>query len=76
MARVTDKQFREAVRAVKKELRAAEAAWSDLRMGPYGSGKTIVDVYAALERTQHAAFDAKHLVAPEPARAPVREGHR
>lgn len=59
-----DKQFREAMRKIKAELRAAESKWSNYRMGRYApEPATLTDVGAALERAQHAAFDAKDLFA-------------
>lgn len=66
MSKPNQKQFREAMRAIKREIRAAEAAYSNLQMGSYAPEPAKpTDVYAALERAQHAAFDAKNLFAPE-----------
>jgi hypothetical protein len=60
------KQFREAMQTIKQELRAAESAWSNLQMGRFAPDPaTPTDVYAALERAQHAAFDAKNMFAVE-----------
>jgi hypothetical protein len=61
----TDKEFREALRVVRREMRSAQNAWDNFRMGPVGDGSKLTDVYAALERAQHAAFDTKELFSLE-----------
>ena len=57
----TDREFRERLTAVRRELRAASDAWTNLRLGALGDGSKLSDVYAAAERAQHEAFELKQL---------------
>lgn len=46
---------------MRRELRAASDAWTNLRLGALGDGSKLSDVYAAAERAQHEAFELKQL---------------
>jgi hypothetical protein len=61
---LSNEEFEAHIRAIRRELQAAEEAWQDVRMTAHGIGRggTISDVYKALERVQGASFDARDLV--------------
>ncbi len=66
MKPVTDRQVREAARAIRGEVTAALAAWDAARLAAARQQRPdLAAVYAAFERAQQAAFDAKDLFALE-----------